>query len=63
MSTMVRRDRGLKKPDERKMKGEYAYKSMPETNKPLWKYCGLEEPAEIDPDKVIKLFLKLYLSL
>lgn len=33
---MVRRDRGLKKPDERKMKGEYAYKSMPETKKPLW---------------------------
>ena len=49
MSTMVRRDRGLKKPDERKTKGEYAYKSMPETKKPLWKYCGLEEPADIDP--------------
>ena len=50
MSQMVRRDRGLKKPDERKMKGEYAYKSMPETKKPLWKYCGLEEPADIDPE-------------
>lgn len=56
MSTMVRRDRGLKKPDERKMKGEYAYKSMPETKKPLWKYCGLEEPAEIDPEILKKIF-------
>lgn len=56
MSTMIKRDRGLKKPDERKIKGEYAYKSMPETKKPLWKYCGLEEPAQIDPEILKKIF-------
>jgi hypothetical protein len=53
MSLPIRRDRGLEKPKKR---DENRYKKMPETKKPLWQYCGLEKPEEIDPEVLKKIF-------